>query len=63
MHHIQTLILTILPQLQSTPLLQTPLLADYTASLVTMMKEPVDAFFTKPKGLALPFQLCPFSPW
>ena len=58
MHQNQTLILTILPQLQSIPFLQTPLLAGQIASSVTMLKEPVDSFFTNPKGLALPFQSC-----
>lgn len=63
MHQTQTLILTILPQLQSTPLLQTPLLAGQIASLVTMLKQPVDSFFTNPRGLGLPLRPCPLSLW
>lgn len=38
MHETQTLILKTLPQLKSTPLLQTPLLAGRIASLVTMLR-------------------------
>lgn len=59
MHQNRTLILTVLPQLQSTPFLQTPLLAGQIASLVTMLKEPVDSSFTNPRGLGLPFQSYP----
>lgn len=59
MHPNQQLILTIFPRLQSTPLLQTPLLAGQIASSITLLKEPVDGFFTNPKGLVVPFQTCP----
>lgn len=58
MHQNQTLIPTILPQLQSTLLLQTPLLGGLITS---MLKRPTAGFFTHPKGLALPFQSWPYN--
>ena len=61
MHQNKTLILTVLPQLQSTALLQNPLSVGQITSLVTILQEPVDSFFTNPRGPSLSFNPAPLT--